>query len=239
VKAERATASVRSLEQLANCTVRQAAAVAKATPPDPKRAATLLDEAEALIRHLLDVGKTSERYSLLGGTHKRRARLAATRDDMRAAIEQMREAYASADALAREAGAVDPYPLANLVGAEIVLGWSGQGKAERVAAARTLLADLAEAARSARATRTDPFNLSASADQLLLEALANRTLGESQMGAIQQRLDAALSRGSSQRVRDSMRSQLDFFLDVLALYPAHGREAVRSALEQLRERVRP
>src|SRR5690606_36785319 len=73
--AAHAMAPIRALEQLANCRVRVAGQKIDAEVPDLEGAIKLLDSAEDLLNHLLGIGRTPERCSLLAGVWKRRAML--------------------------------------------------------------------------------------------------------------------------------------------------------------------
>lgn len=233
VTAERAEAPIRTLEQFANCKVRWARQLA-ADPASRPRAIELLGEAEQQLRHLVALGETSERWSLLGSTAKRQAMFG---DEAlrRQALEAMSEAYRHAYERSREAGDPDTYPLANWIAADVVLGWRDETRARAVP---PLLAEYTGLAGRRMSEATDPFVLSAAADALLLKALAARSLDGRARAAIQQKFTNALSRGASARVRDSMRAQFDFFSAVMETeLPEAERAAGLDDLARLRDQL--
>jgi hypothetical protein len=199
-----------ALERLANCKVRVADQL---MATDAAAAKTLLDEAQATLEHLLGLGWTAERWSLMGGLHKRRFRLARAHSAVRAeALREMSKAYERAYELARASSNGDlVYPLGNQVAAELVLSWRSRNGKRPSKALRDQLGRLREAARAAASFRTDTFSLVAAAEHMLLEALAARALNDAAVAAILNRLNEALSRGATRREVSSIRTQLTFF----------------------------
>ena len=208
--AERATAPIAALERLANCKVRLAGQLMAA---DRAKAKRLLDEAQGTLEHLLALGPTAERWSLLGGLHKRRFQLSQADSAARAAaLREMIQAYGQAYELAQAGSNGDLiYPLGNQVAAEIVLGWRTRNGKRTGKAVRDRLGRLQEAAWAAAGRHTDTFSLVATAEHLLLEALARRALDSATVEAILDRLDEALSRGATRKEVNSIRTQLAFF----------------------------
>ena len=237
VASERADAPIRALEQLASCKVRWARSLAR-TEEARAKAPALLDEAEGVIRHLLALGETSERWSLLGSVMKQKATLASTPETRQQALREMSEAYGKAYEKSKKDGTADSYPLGNQLAADVVLSWqngaSGNG---HVAAVSARLAELEEAANKRLAEHTDAYNLSAAADRLLLQALLERKLDEAARQAISQKFVNAMSRGTTTRVRDSMRAQFDFFRSFLvdAALPKEVSDEMRDSLQRLQE----
>lgn len=238
-KAERALAPLEAFEQLANCQVRQAMALADADEQaNAKRAADLLDQADKTLEHLLAIGETSERWSLLGGVRKRRSQLEQNAAKRRKAISGMREAYDRAYQLSKDSGFADAYPLANRIAAEVVAGWNAKTAKTAADAVAASLKELEEVASRLAGTQTDAFNLSAAADRLLLQALANRKLEEKTRAAIEAKYLKALSRGATARDRGSIRTQFKFFRRMIeSEFPASGRKAMIQQLEQLEKKV--
>lgn len=215
VRAERANAPVTAVEQFANCRVRLAERLARAEPPDLARAATELDQAEAMIRNLLAIGHTAERWSLLGGTMKRRAMFATASAARREHLVRMRDAYDAAWQVSLKAAPPgDPYPLANHLAAAVVLQW-GAGEAAAKRAGRAAIAQgldaLAEAAESSAHRHTDAFNLVARTERLVLRGLMNGTLSDKERQAIEDGFRRGLSRGATPRELGSVRTQFHFF----------------------------
>jgi hypothetical protein len=235
-EAERGTAPIAAFEQLASCQVRWAGALLQQTPADVARAVTLLDQAESSLRSLLNLGETSERWSLLGSVLQRRVLLPALDGAARReALNRMSEAYGAAYERSRRSGAPDAYPLGNQIAADIVRSWRTRGIRSTT---RALLSQLEQLATEPGTDRTDTFNLSVAADRLLLQALLDRRLDDAARGRIHERFAAALSRGASPGVRLSMRTRFAFFLSLLPTeFPDEGREAMIRQLTWLQEKL--
>jgi hypothetical protein len=236
---ENATAPMKAVEQLASCRVRWAGALLLKDPPDTEQAGALLDQAETALRSLIALGETAERYSLLGSMLKRRALMpgvaGATR---RNALRGMREAYKAAYDHSRKTGAGDAYPLANQIGADVVLSWRSKAASNQdtVAAA---IDELEQLAASLAATKTDTFNLSAAADRLLLRALLRQDLDEPTRTQIGKAYQRAMSRGSTSKVRDSIRTQFRFFRTLMKteLPKDIGRDQILQQLKALENKL--
>ena len=231
VRAEVASAPIKTLEQLASCKVRWAGSLVQPDPdakrePDVKKASRLLKEAEDAIRHLLGLGETSERWSLLGSVMKRRALLPSKNGARHKALQEMSAAYKAAYDLSIKNNAPDAYPLGNQIAADVVLSWGTKDTSkERVIAVQASLEALAEVADTLARTRTDTFNLLAAADRLLLDALVRRSLDDTARARIQVKFAAALSRGATARERDSIRTQFRFFTNLMQTeFPSAGRK---------------
>jgi hypothetical protein len=244
LKAERASAPIFALEQLANCKTRWAGRLLAADRSTSTKASALLDDAERILRHLLDLGPTSERWALLGGLMKRRA-IAGAGDAKvrRRALEQMSEAYRSAYDLSRVDGPGDVFPLGNQIAADIVLSWSANGASKRGgqrAGVGALLKELGAMADGLSSSKTDFFSLAAGADRILLEALMEQRLDDETRDVILQKFSRALSRGVTARQRDSVSTQFLFFRRLmLSAFPKEGRDKVLRQLEFLEDRLLP
>jgi triacylglycerol esterase/lipase EstA (alpha/beta hydrolase family) len=236
--AEKATAPMRAVEQLASCRTRWAGALIRQSPPDTERAAGLLDQAEKALESLIAIGETSERYSLLGSVRKRRALMAGIdAAARRKALREMKDAYWKAYDLSRKNGRPDAYPLGNQIAVDVVLSWRSKDgtTADAVAASLT---DLEQIATALAATHTDTFNLSAAAERLLLRALLQRNLNDKARDRIVEAYTAAMSRGATSKVRDSMRTQFAFFRQLMETeYPKEGRAEMIRQLTLLQERL--
>lgn len=242
VRAEVATAPIKALEQLASCKVRWAGSLVRRDPdakrePDVKKATQLLNEAEEVLRHLLGIGETSERWSLLGSLMKRRALLPSSPGVRHKSLQEMSAAYRSAYELSCKNNGRDAYPLGNQIAADVVLSWGAKGASkERVAAVLASLEELEEVAGALASTRTDTFNLSAAADRLLLHALVQRELDDKARARILVKFRAALSRGATVRERDSMRTQFRFFRSLMQTeFPKAGRAEMMRQMALLEE----
>jgi len=200
-------------------------------------AAALLDDAERDLELLLKIGKTAERYSLLGGVHKRRAMMPGqTNEERKKALKDMSRAYKHAVTQVGVNGSGQTYPFANQLAAEVVLSWS---KADRTGLSDSL-ATLEQLATADVGARTDTFSLSALADLKILTALADRDVDPASWSGVAECLAGVLSRGAGARVRESMRTQLRFFRVLAeAEFPETARQAVIARLEELEETMIP
>jgi hypothetical protein len=174
-----------------------------------------LDSAEQLLQGLLAVGKTAERYNLLGSLQKRRAMLS-TAEARRRALEDMRRAYAAAFDIAAKAGpAQGAYPLANRLAAEVVQSWQSTGSDEeqsRAAVALDAGLSLLDALATALSqSSTDFFDLAVRPDHTLLSALRSRRFAGLNRQDVEVAYVRAGLRGISPRHRASMRDQMAFF----------------------------
>lgn len=235
---ERANASIRALELSANCKVRWAGQLVRIDRKDPK-AVELLDQAETLLDPLLDLGRTSERLSLLGGYYKRRALMAGAAAARRQALTAMSKAYADSYAHAVATAGDTAYPLGNQLAADVVLSWKKKGAPKE--AARGVFAALEELdgiARSLAASSTDAFHLSATAERGLVQALAERKMDNAARGRIARAYQDALSRGATAKKRDSMRTQFHFFISMIGdEFPDRGRSQVLEQMKWLEQKL--
>ena len=115
-----ATASLRSVEQLANLLARLAAEQDK---PD----LAVMSRSTRLLQSLAAIGENSERLSLIGATSKRRA-IKSSGQARLAALEDMVDAYDRGYKLATTQKSDNPwYPLANLIAGRVAMGWQSKG----------------------------------------------------------------------------------------------------------------
>jgi hypothetical protein len=240
LNAEKATAPLSALEQLANCRVRLAGQLIRRDPPETDRAKALLKQAEDSLGLLLDIGPTSERHALLGSARKRRALLPGiTEASRRKALSDMRKAYTAAYDLSRERGEPAAYALANRLAADVVLSWhreDGSGNAKDLKAS---VSELRQIAGALAGTRTDTFTLSAAADAELLDVLVERSTDDERWARVEGVFTGVLSRGATPRVRDSMRVQLRFLRQMAehALPKGDERAALIDRLDRLDQAI--
>jgi tetratricopeptide (TPR) repeat protein len=241
--AERASAPILALEQLANCKVRWAGRLLEAEDRDDKvdkEVSDLLDDAERILDHLIALGPTSERWALVGGLMKRRAISAAgNAKARRQALKDMSEAYRNAYALSRANGPGNAYPLGNQIAADIVLSWRDNGSPKRGGARAGVVALLKEFGAMAdglSSSKTDFFSLATGADRLLLEALMKQRLDDATRDDIRNRFSRALQRGATARQRDSVQTQFLFFKRLMQFgFPKESRERILPQLRVLED----
>ena len=230
---DRADAPMSALEQVSNLRVRHAATLAGKDPRKVREALRLLRQTETVLRNLVAIGATSERYSLLGSLYKRRAMLVRA-PARRAALEEMRRAYARAfDIVRRDDPSGRAYALGNRLAAEVVLGWRGAGRRGRDDV-RTGLRAYGDIAEELRRRSTAYFDLAATADWRLLSELARGALPAAASRRVREAFVHAGLRGVVPRHRASFRDQLGFYTAMSAteLPRARGRD-LKAALDEL------
>lgn len=232
--AERADAPIRALEQLANLRVRWASTLAGNRTRACGEALGELDSAEQLLRGLLAMGKTAERYNLLGSVQKRRA-LLTTGEERWRAMEEMHRAYAAAfDIAGKTSPARGAYALANRLTAEVVQSWRPAGPDDDQTGAAAALDEglslLEAVATELSQSSTDFFDLSARADHTLLSALRSRTFDPLTRQDVEVAYVRAGLRGVAPRHRASMRDQMAFF-EAMARSELGGPEGEQLASE--------
>jgi tetratricopeptide (TPR) repeat protein len=222
VNAEQARAPMWALEQLVSCKVRYAGELAAAGGDGAGSVPAMLDEAEMTLKHLLALGRSSERLSLLGALMKRRALLAGPDSELsRRALREMSAANAEAFERTRTPAQPlgTPYPLANQLAAEIILSWSSNDGQ----AIPALLEALQAASDAQAASHTDFFSLSAIAECALLKALRGPALDAAARQHVEERYVAALSRGITTRQLASVRMMLGFFRTLISAEHPDGK----------------
>ncbi len=112
-------ATINAAEQQANLRARWAVEVYRQGSPDEARALITesLDQLERLVKTF---GENLERLSLIGSAHKRQAQIS-TGENRQIALENMKENYQAA----WEKDKDNPYPLGNMLTAQVVLFWVG------------------------------------------------------------------------------------------------------------------
>jgi hypothetical protein len=230
--AGRADAPMSALEQLSNLRVRHATALAGEDRQKRREALRLLRETETVLGNLVAMGRSSERYSLLGSLYKRRAMLVEG-PARRAALEAMRRAYARAfDIAGRDEPSARAYALGNRLAADVVLSWRAPGRRGRDDV-RTGLRAHAEIAEALRRTSTAYFDLAATADGRLLSELAKGALPPPTRRRVQEAFVQAGLRGVAPRHRASFRDQLSFYTAMVTELPARRGRALKAALDEL------
>jgi hypothetical protein len=125
----------------------------------------------------------------------------------------------------------------NQLAAVVVLSWRSKEADKKVTAA---LADLEQLAATLAGTRTDAFNLAASADRLLLHALQQRELSDATRATIVGLLSRAMSRGASSNLRDALRTQIQFFRQMMRTeFPKDDRAAIVAQMNALEKALFP
>ena len=204
--AEPATASLRSVEQLANLLARLAADQEK-----PDLAA--MTRSTHLLKSLAAIGENGERLSLLGATSKRRAMKSAGTARL-AGLKDMVDAYDRGYKLATKQKSNNPwYPLSNLIAGRVAMGWQlkGSKKAPAITAEMKALRSLA---KTVPAAATDFWELSLPADVMLLDAAIAGELSAPGRKALEAEFRAAAARAGTPREVASATGQIKFLREM-------------------------
>jgi pimeloyl-ACP methyl ester carboxylesterase/tetratricopeptide (TPR) repeat protein len=230
-----ANLSVLAVEQYANLLSRAAAARWRSRAKTARAAAAesgvmaQIDRGIAIIEQLMNVGKTSERLSILGAAYKRRAQVAGSATVRNAALRQMSENYKAAHELdVAERGAISSYPLLNWLSAEIFLHPAGMDATLR-ATAMDLLARVQQGLASK--ADADFWTLVTSADAQMTQALIERNLDDAKRDELLRAYRAVVLRAGSPRQLRSVIEHLDFLSD---MYEASGTPSGRATAERIR-----
>jgi tetratricopeptide (TPR) repeat protein len=224
--ADPATASLKSVEQLANLLARMAGATPK---PDLK---TIRDSIR-LLEHLKGVGETSERLSLLAGTRKTLARKTTGAARLKA-LEDMTDTYMRGYALALKAKAYNPwYPLVNGLAGKVAASWQpGAPKTAAIKQSAEMKA-LREYARVVPASATDIWELFLPADVQVLEAAIAGELGVKARDTIAAAYRTAATRAGTPREVASATGQIVFLADMARSSRLKPIQALADSLDAL------
>jgi tetratricopeptide (TPR) repeat protein len=209
------------------------------------RAKRVFNEAERILNALLVIGKTSERLSLRGSLHKRRAMVAANSKERRDRLQQMARYYNEAYDLGVVARSNDAYySLANRLAAEIVLAWPSDARRPRSKAARERLEAIKDGMEKIRsiAERTKPgtdfWTDTLRGNLLLGRCMSRQEISDRDFNDMLTVYSNAAIRGGS---ASALRSVTDHILFFQAMADAEANASAQSAivksLESLRERV--
>jgi hypothetical protein len=161
------------------------------------------------LRQVLELGPTSERWSLVGSSYKRLAKLSSGKERLES-LERMSDAYREAYELKlRRTGQVDTYPLLNYLQARVVRRLQ-EDSLEDLA---ELLAAAEEAAPERMTARPDFWSAIIPADIALVRHLASGRLGQpaKRLEIVQAYLEGR-TRASSPRELDSVLDNLRFLI---------------------------
>ena len=234
------SATLRAVEQLSNYEARLAegSAGAGAAPGVVEQSVKTLKASIDRLTQLLEVAKTSERYSLLGSAYKR---LASVHADAAAATESLRGAassYERAHTWNLERGRFNPYPVVNWLSCKALLG-------EIVPDGEAVLARIEAAARERFAVTREFFDAVAIPDSELYRAVATGALADAKLGdaevkrLIARYLDAFKTARPSAREIDSVTAQIDLVGSLLKKLRSGDKDtgATCTALASLREAI--
>jgi tetratricopeptide (TPR) repeat protein len=240
---EPADAAAQALEQLANLKARWAEALSR--EPDPSVALKpeeLFRDARSIIKCLIELGPSQERYSIQGSVHKRYAGFSrgAARHK---ALETMAESYRSAYEWGVKANKANVYyPLQNWLAADIVLAWKKSVRASakkpgpKPGEIQQRLNELNKLADQAVRRGADFWGMCQRPDAQLLKVLPDQKFTEAESGKIKAGYLAAKRRGRSARELHSAIENVAFF-EAMAETEADAkhRDALIDVLKTLRK----
>jgi len=204
LSAEVGSASLRAVEQLANLRARRSASLG------PAKARSEIKAAIEMLEHVVAVEPNSERESLLGSAFKVLAIVESKGTPRAAALEQMGEHYAKAEALARKHKADNLYyPAMNRMSAALILSygqrdWPGFDPADVAAVRQSLQTKVTE--------DPDFWSVVGLTELRIYEALAKRQLGKALEGILAE-LDDLKARVNPGRMWNSVDKQARFTLE--------------------------
>jgi CHAT domain-containing protein/esterase/lipase superfamily enzyme len=234
------SATLQAVEQLSNFEAR----LAEGSAGDGSDPATVEQSVHALkrsierLKRLLDVAKTSERYSMLGSAYKRLASVDADVDAARESLRRAAESYERAHAWDVAHGRFNPYPVVNWLSSRALLG-------ETVPDSEILLARVEAAGRERFARAREFFDAVAIPDSELYRAVATGALaggpqGDSEMNRLVGRYleTFKLARPSAREI-DSVTTQIALVERLLRKFRGGepGTEATCAALASLRAAI--
>ena len=223
--AEPATASLRSVETLANLLARLAA---KQKPVDLK----VMRRSTELLQHLAAVGKTGERLSLLGATSKRRASNSRGPQRRRALVEMIK-AYQEGYTLALKNKARNPwYPLGNLVAGKVAIGWQAKGP-KRTSSVEAEMQALRDYAKQVPGSATDFWELCLPVDVQLLEVAIGGELDAQLRKSLEGAYRTAAQRAGTPKEVSSATGQIEFLRDMALSSKSKAIRALADSLDQL------
>jgi hypothetical protein len=224
---EKATAPFNTVQQLANLLALQADKLAASGDEDvASRRKELIDEAIRLLQWLLELSRSSERFSLIAGCYKRKARAATTWRDKQKWLKSARNFYQQAHLCHQEkTGSILAYPALNWLTYRLLLGEKLHGDLKIIDASIA-------AAQKAEQIEPSFWNRVAEPDGEVLRYLALGNL-ENYRANITGLYERALGSGSNQRSRAAVIDHLDFLIETLASRDGKGPAAMDN-LEALR-----
>lgn len=239
--AEPASATLGSVEQLANMLARLADA--QDTP-----ALDVMTRSAELLEYLCKIGKTVERLSLVGSTWKRRAVKSSGEARIRD-LERMTAAYEEGYALAVKQGRRNAwYPLGNVIAGKLALGWSSppaSAKKARGSSKKAVVVDVSAELKAMAAlvdklagTSTDFWELCVPADLLLLQGAARGTLSVKEREALVAAYKGAAERAGTLRELASATGQIAFLRNMARASKVGSLKALASTFDEIIEALR-
>jgi tetratricopeptide (TPR) repeat protein/pimeloyl-ACP methyl ester carboxylesterase len=216
VECNKAEFPLNAVEQRANFKARWAVDLAHAgkKADGGRKPQTLIQEAIEELKSLLTMARTTERLSLLGSAHKRKAWIGSG-NERKQAIKEMETCYREAhDSIyGKGNGKLDTYPLLSWLTAVILRNWPQKPDARTCAEVEKWCQMAETAAAEREQTNPDFWNTAVKPDCDLVRAMARQTLKE-QQETIVEGYRRAKQRGASQRQFRSVLEHLEFLAEI-------------------------
>lgn len=194
-----------------------------------------IQKAISLSEHLLALGETSERLSIIGSAHKRLAELHADVKNVKATLKKAAEFYQRAARRQEQEPLADPYPIMNWLAIGALLGETNLPYESWLAKAEILARQRFQNTRKA-------WDLFTIADIAVLQAYRKKSLPEERSTIVDTYRKVFAESAASRRERDSACGQLEFLINMRRkLVPApvgqRGGDAMVSALEEIKHHL--
>lgn len=191
--------------------------------------------------HLLALGETSERLSIMGSAYKKLAELHADPkwqgdpNDVTVALAKAAQFYKAAADKQEQEPLADPYPIVNWLTIEAVRG-------HRAVSYESWLSKAGILAQQRFQEKREVWALFAVADIVLIRACLNRTVQVERDNLVETYRKVFAESGASERERDSALAQMEFVKTILTKLPSSREQTIKSTIESLdyiRTRLRP
>ncbi len=210
-------ATLRAVEQWINVAVRHG---------EKEGDKAMIQSAIQTGRHLLALGKTSERLNLMGGAQKKLARLETDTKQIQAHLEQAAVDYREAAGQLEQAGMRDPYPILNAMVIEVLLGKEDAG--------REAVLSQCEALAQARFKETrSAWDAITMADVNLIRAFIGHLIPQERDNLVHTYRAAFAESSATPREQDSALTHIKFIREMLKKVPHADRDVSASAIEAL------
>jgi CHAT domain-containing protein/pimeloyl-ACP methyl ester carboxylesterase len=194
-----------------------------------------IEEAITRGEHLLALGETSERLSIMGSAYKRLAELHTDPNDVRAALKKAAQFYRQAATKQEQEPLAEPYPIVNWLTIEALLGNVKVPYDSWLSKAGIL-------AQQRFRNKRKAWDLFAVADITVLRAYQKGALAEERATLVESYRKVFAESAATKRERDSARGQLEFLINMRRkLVPApagqRGGDAIVMALGEIKHHL--
>jgi tetratricopeptide (TPR) repeat protein len=198
-------ATLRTVEQWANQEARLAEQAINMTK---EQRIGMITSSIARLKHLVEIGTTSERLSLLGSAYKRWAQIESDPNTIRQHLRQSADYYRRAASPKQDRTVVDPYPVVNWLAIQMILG-------EHVPDDVMWLEKCEVAARQRFEKAPNLWDAVTLVDVALLRHVRQGTVEKNKEALVSRYREAIAEVGATPKDIDSVLNQLKFVIDTL------------------------